>query len=147
MSADFVTFQPCLGAPRLNPRSSPLVFHLFCFLRHLQYPPAPFILPVIFIITRRPWSPTVSSQHTPSETRASLCSAPFMCFTLTLTFLVFMLMEQGSPFLLPNPRSCSELEFSRAGFYYRSSANPLLCDRGQIIPRLWDSLSSSTQWR
>lgn len=94
-----------------------------------------------------PWSPTVSSRHTPSETWASLCSAPSMCFTLSLTFLVFMLMEQGSPFLLPNPRSCSELEFSRAGFYYCSSATPLLCDLGQITPPLWDSLSSSMKWR
>ena len=40
-----------------------------------------------------PWSPTVSSQHPLSETWASLCSAPSMCFTLTVTFLVFMLME------------------------------------------------------
>lgn len=94
-----------------------------------------------------PWSPTVSSQHPLSETWASLCSAPSMRFTLIVTFLVFMLMEQGSLFLPPNPRSCSELEFSRAGFYYCSSATPLLRDLGQIIPPLWDSLSPSTKWR
>ena len=65
-----------------------------------------------------------------------------MCFTLTLSFLIFILVKEGSPFLLHNPRKCPGLEVSRHVFY-SSSAALSLCDPGQIIQLLWDSLSSA----
>lgn len=129
VSAEFLIFQPGLETPPLNPSNCTLL-SVSCWDTSSIHPHPSFShCHLALSLPQLPRNPTVSGVHSPtlsprrhpSETWASLCAAPFVCFILALTFLFFMLVEEGSPFLL-NPRKSPGLKVSRPGFDSSSAA-------------------------